>query len=96
MRNLFVDYRSGASSRTGFKYVINAYKPFTAVRLIPYQLSSISTFAVEFGDHDDGAWVATPGQSGFADRGTGGSPGRHPERRYGVGFGGGTHGCSFG
>lgn len=51
MRNFFVDYRSGASSRPGLKYVIPVLQPSTPVRLIPYQLSSLTTFAIEFGDH---------------------------------------------
>lgn len=51
MRNFFVDYRSGASNRTGTKFVIQALQSSTAVRLIPFQYSIIRTYVLEFGDH---------------------------------------------
>jgi hypothetical protein len=39
LQNWFVDYRGGASTRTGTKYVLQCYKSATAVRLIPFQAS---------------------------------------------------------
>jgi hypothetical protein len=50
MRNFFVDYRSGASSRPGGRFVVQAKNSTSAVRLIPYQYSATSTYAIEFGD----------------------------------------------
>jgi hypothetical protein len=50
MRNFFVDYRSGASTRTGTEFVGQAYKSSTAVRLIPFQYSVITSYVLEFGD----------------------------------------------
>lgn len=50
MRNFFVDYRSGASTRQGGRFVIQALQSDTNVRLIPYQYSSIATYIIEFGD----------------------------------------------
>src|SRR5437879_3273482 len=50
MRNFFVDYRGGASSRMGTKYVLQAYKSATRVRLIPFQASFTVTYVLEFGD----------------------------------------------
>jgi len=49
MRNFFVDYRSGASTRPGTMFVIQALGP-GPVRLIPYQLSTEVSFEIEFGD----------------------------------------------
>lgn len=50
LRNFFVDYRGGASTRVGTKYVIQAYKSNTAVRLIPFQAAKTIGFILEFGD----------------------------------------------
>lgn len=50
LRNFFVDYRGGASSRPGTKYIIRAYKSATAVRLIPFQASFTVSYVLEFGD----------------------------------------------
>jgi hypothetical protein len=49
-RNFFVDYRSGISSRTGTKYVIQCLKSATAVRLIGFSQSVTTTYVIEFGD----------------------------------------------
>ena len=49
LRNFFVDYRGGASTRVGTRYVLQAYKSATAVRLIPFQASKSIGFALEFG-----------------------------------------------
>lgn len=62
LRNFYVDYRGGASTRSGTKYVIRAYKDSTAVRLIPFQASISLGFVLEFGNqyirfHRDGAPV---------------------------------------
>lgn len=50
MRNWFVDYRSGASTRAGTKFVIQALKSSTPVRLIPFQTSVLVPYILEFGD----------------------------------------------
>lgn len=50
MRNFFVDYRSGASTRTGTKFVIQALNSTKAVRLIPFQTSVLVPYILEFGD----------------------------------------------
>lgn len=50
LENFFVDYRGGASTRPGTKYIIQCYKSATAVRLIPFQASFDVGYALEFGD----------------------------------------------
>jgi len=50
LKNWFVDYRGGASTRPGTKYIIQCYKSNTAVRLIPFQASFQIGYALEFGD----------------------------------------------
>lgn len=50
MRNFFVDYRGGASSRMGTKYVLQAFKSSTKVRLIGFQASFTVAYVLEFGD----------------------------------------------
>src|SRR4029077_18104617 len=49
MRNFFVDYRSGASSRPGLEYIA----PCTTgkVRLVRFQQSVSVTYVLVFGDH---------------------------------------------
>lgn len=51
MTNFFVDYRGGASTRMGTKYILQAYKSSTAVRLIPFQASQLVGYELEFGDY---------------------------------------------
>jgi hypothetical protein len=50
LENFFVDYRGGASTRPGTKYILQAYKSATSVRLIPFQASSTVGYVLEFGD----------------------------------------------
>lgn len=50
LENFFVDYRGGASTRPGTKYILQCYKSDTAVRLIPFQASFTVGYALEFGD----------------------------------------------
>lgn len=50
LENFFVDYRGGASSRPGTKYIIQAYKSNTAVRLITFQASAEVGYVLELGD----------------------------------------------
>ena len=50
LRNFFVDYRGGASTRSGTKYCLRGYKDATAIRMIPFQASFSVKFAMEFGD----------------------------------------------
>lgn len=50
MKNFFVDYRGGASTRPGTKYCLQAFKSATAVRLIPFQASFTVSYILEFGD----------------------------------------------
>jgi len=49
-RNFFVDYRSGISSRSGTKFVIQSLKSSTPVRLIGFSVSVTTTYVIEFGD----------------------------------------------
>lgn len=48
MKNFFVDYRGGASTRQGTKF-INQCKD-TTVRLIPFQVSTTDTYVLELGN----------------------------------------------
>lgn len=50
LRNFFVDYRGGATTRPGTKYILQCYKSATAVRLIPFQASFTVSYVLEFGD----------------------------------------------
>jgi hypothetical protein len=50
LENWFVDYRGGASTRPGTKYILQCYKSATAVRLIPFQASFSVGYVLEFGD----------------------------------------------
>lgn len=64
MRNFFVNYKGGASSRTGTAYVGTCKQPGTGAppRDIPFQFNINQGFALEFGDQymrvkSDGAYV---------------------------------------
>lgn len=50
LRNFFVDYRGGATTCPGTKYVLQCYKSATAVRLIPFQASFTVSYILELGD----------------------------------------------
>lgn len=50
MRNWFVDYRSGASTRPGTEFIIQCRNGIATVRLIPFQFSSTTSYVIEFGD----------------------------------------------
>lgn len=50
LRNFFVDYRGGASTRSGTQYILQAFKSNKAVRLIPFQASLSVSYILEFGD----------------------------------------------
>jgi hypothetical protein len=50
LENFFVDYRGGASTRPGTKYILQCYKSATAVRLIPFQASFSVGYVLELGD----------------------------------------------
>ena len=49
LENFFVDYRGGASSRFGTRYVLQAYDSVHDVRLIEFQASFQTGFVCEFG-----------------------------------------------
>lgn len=49
MRNYFVDYRGGASSRPGTKYVLQAFDSVNPVRLISFQITPTVGYVLEFG-----------------------------------------------
>lgn len=51
LQNYFVDYRGGASSRPGTKYILQAYKSSTAIRLITFQAAFNVGYVLELGDH---------------------------------------------
>src|SRR5271166_4234159 len=46
--NFFVDYRGGATTRPGSRYILKA-KSSAAVRLIPFQASFSVSYILEFG-----------------------------------------------
>lgn len=48
--NFFVDYRGGATTRPGTKYVLQCFRPATQVRIIPFQASFTVSFVLEFGN----------------------------------------------
>lgn len=50
MRNFFVDYRGGASSRFGTRYILNAKFGSSPTRLIPFQASNTVGYILEFGN----------------------------------------------
>lgn len=50
LKNFFVDYRGGASTRMGTKYLLQAFKSASAVRLISFQASQAVGYVLEFGD----------------------------------------------
>lgn len=50
LNNFFVDYRGGASSRQGTKYVLRAKDSTKAVRIIRFAASSTVQYVLEFGD----------------------------------------------
>jgi hypothetical protein len=50
LQNFFVDYRGGASTRTGTKYVIQCRNSAAAVRLITFQASFAVGYTLEFGE----------------------------------------------
>src|SRR5512143_3499802 len=50
LRNFFVAYRGGASTRTGTRYVLQCKTSNKDVRLIPFQASVTVTYMLEFGD----------------------------------------------
>lgn len=51
MRNFFVDYRGGASTRFGTKYILQAKNSTLPVRLIPFQASFTIGYILEFGQN---------------------------------------------
>src|SRR5229473_3140711 len=48
LRNFFVDYRGGATTRPGTRYVLQTQSTNT-VRIIPFQASFAVTYILEFG-----------------------------------------------
>lgn len=51
LRNFFVDYRGGASTRCGTKYSLQAFNSSFPVRLISFSASFTQTYALEFGQN---------------------------------------------
>lgn len=51
MRNFFADYRGGASSRFGTRFILPAKDPNHPVRLIPFTASFTVTYVMEFGQN---------------------------------------------
>lgn len=51
MRNFFVDYRSGASTRPGTRLVVPAYLSGFRVRIIRFQSSVLVPYILEFGQN---------------------------------------------
>jgi hypothetical protein len=62
LRNFYVDYRGGASTRAGFRYILQARNSSFPVRLIPFQASFTTSYVLEFGQNylrfiSNGAYV---------------------------------------
>ena len=51
LQNFFVDYRGGASTRTGTKYIIQAYQSQNPVRIISFQASLSAGYVIEIGSY---------------------------------------------
>jgi hypothetical protein len=51
LRNFFVDYRGGATTRPGGKYLLQAYDSTKPVRLIPFQASTAVGYVMELGEY---------------------------------------------
>ncbi len=49
LENFFVDYRGGASTRPGTKYILQCFNSNENVRLIPFQASFAVGYVLEFG-----------------------------------------------
>lgn len=51
MRNFFADYRGGAASRPGLRYITTSATPASGLppRLIPFQFSTLQSYVLEFG-----------------------------------------------
>lgn len=49
LRNFFVDYRGGATTRPGTKYILKCLGGSQQIRLIPFQASFSVTYILEFG-----------------------------------------------
>lgn len=49
LRNFFVDYRGGATTHPGTKYILQCFKSNSAARLIPFQASFTVSYILEFG-----------------------------------------------
>lgn len=50
LRNFFVDYRGGASTRPGTQYIQTCLNSTLAVRIIPFQASTTVSYVLEFGN----------------------------------------------
>src|SRR6266849_1431859 len=48
LRNFFVDYRGGATTRPGTRYILKTFSNLT-VRIMPFQASFAVTYILEFG-----------------------------------------------
>lgn len=51
MENFFIDYRGGASTRAGSRYILQVYKGAYPARMIPFQASFNIGYALEFGQN---------------------------------------------
>lgn len=65
LRNYFVDYRGGASSRTGTKFVGQCKDSTMANRLIPFQFNTLQAYTLVFGNFSmrvvmNGGYVLEP------------------------------------
>lgn len=55
--NYFIDYRGGATTRPGTKYILNS-KSTGAARLIPFQASATVSYILEFGEVSGAGYLA--------------------------------------
>lgn len=51
IRNFFVDYRGGVTSRTGTEYILQGKVSAKPIRLIPFRASIYVSYMLEFGDY---------------------------------------------
>src|SRR5712671_3020494 len=93
LRNFFVDYRGGATTRPGTRYVLQTFSNST-VRIISFQASFAVTYILEFGGgyirfFNNGATVLTSGTNPSAA--TNANPGVFTDTAHGYNTGDWVH-----
>jgi hypothetical protein len=72
MRNYFVDYRGGAASRPGTRFIGSSYSSYanspaalSPVRLVPFQFNITQTYVLEFGTNGLGNYMRIITNGGY-------------------------------